>query len=109
MNYMRGFMNLKEQKQPHREPACQKDAKEGDTEIQGAVITGDPTLLRFFLYAYKGREIRELRVSWDRARLGRPPNVVEMIISGWGPIQLAWCLVSKFFCNVKRKCVLAVS
>ena len=74
MNYMRGFMNLKEQKQPHREPACQKDAKEGDTEIQGAVITGDPTLLRFFLYAYKGREIRELRVSLGPSQVRPPPQ-----------------------------------
>jgi hypothetical protein len=33
MNYMRGFMNLKEQKQQRCEPACQKDTKEADKEI----------------------------------------------------------------------------
>ena len=27
MNYMRGFMDLKEQRQLHYEPACQKDTK----------------------------------------------------------------------------------
>jgi hypothetical protein len=37
MNYMRGFMNLKEQRQEqrhqHYEPTCQKDTKERDKEI----------------------------------------------------------------------------
>jgi hypothetical protein len=28
MNYIRGFMDLKEQRQLHYEPACQKDIKE---------------------------------------------------------------------------------
>jgi hypothetical protein len=28
MNYMRGFMNQKEERQLHYEPACQKDTKE---------------------------------------------------------------------------------
>jgi hypothetical protein len=33
MNYMRGFMNLKEQNQHCCESPCQKDTKEGDKEI----------------------------------------------------------------------------
>jgi hypothetical protein len=33
MNYMRGFTDLKEQRQLHCEPACQKSTKEGDKEI----------------------------------------------------------------------------
>jgi hypothetical protein len=39
-------MDLKEQKQLHYESACQKDAREGDKEISGMVISGqDPTQL----------------------------------------------------------------
>jgi hypothetical protein len=33
MNYMRGFINLKGQRELYYEPACQKDAQEGDKEI----------------------------------------------------------------------------
>jgi hypothetical protein len=33
MNYMRGFMNLKEQRQLYYEQTYQKDIKEGDKEI----------------------------------------------------------------------------
>jgi hypothetical protein len=41
---MKGFMDLKEQRQLYHEPACQKDIKEGDKEIFGVVIIGqDPT------------------------------------------------------------------
>jgi hypothetical protein len=29
MNYMRGFIDLKEQRELHNEPACQKDTKAG--------------------------------------------------------------------------------
>jgi hypothetical protein len=44
MNYMRGFTDLKEQRQLHYEPACQKTIKERDREIWGVVITGqDPS------------------------------------------------------------------
>ena len=33
MNYMEGFMNLKEQKQLGCKPTCQKDNMKGDKEI----------------------------------------------------------------------------
>ena len=33
MNYMRSFTDLKEQKQLHCEPNCQKDTKEVNKEI----------------------------------------------------------------------------
>jgi hypothetical protein len=33
MNNMRGFTNLKEQRQLHHETVLQKDTKEGDKEI----------------------------------------------------------------------------
>ena len=36
MNYMRSFMNIKEQKQLHCELTCQKDTKEGDNGILGS-------------------------------------------------------------------------
>ena len=59
MNCIRSFTDLKEQRQLHYEPACQKDTKEGDKEIQGVVITETSTHLNFFVYAYKGRQIPE--------------------------------------------------
>lgn len=40
MNYMRDFMDLKEQRQLHHKPDCQKDIEEGDKEIWGTVIVG---------------------------------------------------------------------
>ena len=48
MNYMRDFMNLKEQKQLYYEPTYQKDAKKGHKEILGMVITRDTTQISFF-------------------------------------------------------------
>ena len=33
MNCMRGFTDLKEQRQLYYEPACQKDIKEGDNDL----------------------------------------------------------------------------
>jgi hypothetical protein len=33
MNYIRDFTDVKEQRQQHYEPTCQKDIKEGDKEI----------------------------------------------------------------------------
>ena len=53
MNYMRGFMNLKEQKQLCCEPTCQKITKEGDKEIQGVVIERDPTQPSFLFMLTK--------------------------------------------------------
>ena len=38
MKCIRSFVDLKEQRQLHYEPACQKDTKEGDKEIQGVTI-----------------------------------------------------------------------
>ena len=52
MNYMRGFMNLKEQKQLQYEPTCQKDNRQGDTKIYVVVIAGDPTQLRFCVFVF---------------------------------------------------------
>jgi hypothetical protein len=33
MNFIRSLTDLKEQRQLHYKPACQKDTKEGDKEI----------------------------------------------------------------------------
>jgi hypothetical protein len=38
VNCIRSVTDLKEQRQLYYEPACQKDSKEGDIEIQGVVI-----------------------------------------------------------------------
>ena len=57
MNYMRGFMDLKEQRQLHYEPACQKDTKAG----------------RFL----------SLRSAWNTANSS--PGVVEMVVAGRVP------------------------
>jgi hypothetical protein len=59
---MRGFMNLKEQRQLHYEPPCQKDKKAG----------------RFL----------SSRSVWDTTRLNL--SVAEMVISGQGSTQLAY-------------------
>ena len=64
MQNIRGFMNLKEQRQLHCKPACQADTNAG----------------RFL----------SSRSAWDTAKLG--PGVLEMVISGQGPIQLTYCL-----------------
>jgi hypothetical protein len=63
-----------------------------------------PFILRFLISG----------LAWDRARLS--PGVVEMVVSGCGPTQLIYhlCLteagmISEFFSNIKRKCMLAVS
>ena len=83
---MRGFTNLKEQRQLHYEPACQKDTKAG----------------RFL----------SSRSAWDRASLGL--GVVEMVISRQDPTELAHCAykgrqISEFICNVKKMCLLSFS
>jgi hypothetical protein len=33
MNFIRNFIDIKEQRQLHYEPVCQKDTKKGDKEI----------------------------------------------------------------------------
>jgi hypothetical protein len=46
MKWIRSFTDLKKQRQLHYEPACQKDAKEGEKEIWGVVITGHSAKLQ---------------------------------------------------------------
>ena len=82
-------MNLRVQRQQHYEPACQNDTKAD----------------RFL----------SSRSAKDRGRLG--PGVVEMVISRHGLTPLAYLSfllnkgrhISEFFCNVKKKCMFAVS
>ena len=45
MNCIRGFTDLKEQRQLYYEPTCWKDTKGRDKQIQGVVMEGDPTQL----------------------------------------------------------------
>ena len=68
MNHIMGFTDLKEQRQLHYEPACQKDKKKATNAVR-------------FLSS---------RSALDRANLG--PGVVEMVISGQGPTQQPYCL-----------------
>lgn len=51
MNYMRGFINLMEQKQLGCESTHQKDTMEGDKEIQE-----DPTQLSFLFVLAKATD-----------------------------------------------------
>ena len=85
MNCIRSFTDLKEQRQLHYEPACQKDTKEGDKEIQGVVITGDPILpfsFFFFLMFLKADRFLSSGSDWDRASRARlNPNVIEKVTS----------------------------
>jgi hypothetical protein len=69
MNCIRSFTDLKEQRQLHCEPFCHKDTKQMDTNA--------------------GRFLNS-RSAWDRANLGS--GVVKMVIPGWGPTQLSYCL-----------------
>ena len=63
MHCMRDFKDLKEQKQLCCEPPCQKDTKEGDTEIWGVVIERlEPIQLRF-LFVPTRADIPEFKVS----------------------------------------------
>jgi hypothetical protein len=80
MNYMRGFTDLKEQRQLHHEPVCQKNIKEGDKELWRVVIPGqDPTQLSLLFVRTKTGRFRSSRSAWDRASLG--PGVVVVMLS----------------------------
>ena len=55
-----------------------------------------------------------MNYAWDKVCPG--PGVVETVISGWALTQLALLPgfnqgreISEFFCNVKMKCIVAVS
>ena len=61
MDYRRGFMDLKERRKLHYQPACHKDTKEGEKEIQGVVITKQDTTQLFIVCAYRGRQIPEVK------------------------------------------------
>lgn len=105
MNYMRGFMNIKEQKQLCHEPSSQTIAKEEEREIQGAVITGDSTQLRFFVYANKGRQIPEFRISLGQSKVRLSCGRNAKFRAGSHPTSLQSVLnkgrhSSEFFFNV---------
>ena len=109
MNFIRGFTDLKEQRQLYYEPACQKDAKKDDKEIgQVVVITGqDPTQPNLVFVLTKAGRFLSSGSAWDRASLGS--GVVGVVISGQDPTQLVYCLyfdkgrqISEFICNVKN-------
>ena len=79
MNCINSFADLKEQRQLHYKPVCQKDSKDQDKEIWGVVVKSlDPQLS--FLFMPTGRSILEFKVSLRqrefrfRPRLGRNGN-----------------------------------
>ena len=56
MNCIRSFIDLKEQRQLHYEPAYQKDTKEGDKKDLGiGDFKASSHPAKFIVYAYKGR------------------------------------------------------
>lgn len=58
MNCIRSFTDLKEQRELHYNPACQKDTEAGECCFQGKI----PPRKVFFVYAYKGRQISEFKI-----------------------------------------------
>ena len=104
---MRDFINIKEQRQLYYEPICQKDTKEGDKEMQGEAIPGNPTQLSCLFMLTRAGRFMSSELAWDSARLGL--GMVEMVISGWHPIQLTYwlCLMEdslNSFAMLKKKC-----
>jgi hypothetical protein len=52
----------------------------------------DPIQVSFLFVLIKASRFLSSRSAWDRESLGPSPGVVGMIILGWGPTQLAYCL-----------------
>jgi hypothetical protein len=68
MNYVRGFTDLKKQRQLHYKPTCPKDIKERDKEIWGVVITGQDLIQLSLLFVLtKAGRFLSSRSAWDRA------------------------------------------
>ena len=95
MNCIRSFTDLREQRQLCYDPACQKDAKEGDKAIQGVVIAEqDPTQLSLLFVLTKAGRFLSSRSAWDKANLGS--GVVRVVISGQGPAS--YLIVCAYVC-----------
>jgi hypothetical protein len=118
MNYIRRFTDLKEERQLHYEPACQKDTKEGNKKIQEVVSQGkippsDILLLLLFaclfVYAYKGRQIPEFKVSLGQREFRPGPRYSRngnLKAASHPAIRLSVLnkgrQISEFFCKVKK-------
>ena len=64
-------MDLKEQRQVHHEPACQKDIKEGDKEIWAVVMAEQGlTQLKLLFVVTKTCIFLSIRSALDRLNLG---------------------------------------
>jgi hypothetical protein len=63
MNCMRCFTDLKEQRQLHCEPACQKDIKEGDRDLGSGDHRARSHSAKFIVCTHKDRQIPEFKVS----------------------------------------------
>ena len=53
MNCIRGFTDLKEQRQLPYEPDCQKHTKEGDRDLESGDRKARSHTAKFFAYAYE--------------------------------------------------------
>jgi hypothetical protein len=73
------LMNLKEQRQLHYEPTCQKDTKEIKILREWRSQEIPPSYIFLFVFTKADRFLSS-RLAWGRADLG--PGVVEMAISG---------------------------
>ena len=96
MNYMRGFTDLKEQRQLHALRACSLDAKEGDRRFRSGDLRARAHPAKFFVCLFvctcKGWQIPGLRSAWDRGSLCPGPDMVIIVMSGQCLIQLSYCL-----------------
>ena len=70
-------MDLKEQRQVHHEPACQKDIKEGDKEMWAVVMAKQGlTQLNLLFVVTKTCIFLSIRSAWDRLNLGPSPDIL---------------------------------
>lgn len=116
MNYMGGFMNLKEQKKLQCEPMCQKNMKERDKESQGEETAEGPSQLSLLFMLTKADGFLSSGVSLGQSKFmpshGGNGNFQAGSYSTSLPSELKnGRQISEFFCNVnlKKKRMLAVS
>jgi hypothetical protein len=67
MNYMRCFIDLREQRQLHYTQACQKDIKGHKTNLRSGDHRARCHPINFIVYVYKGRQISKFKVSLGKS------------------------------------------
>ena len=56
-------MDLKEQRQQHYKPTCQKNIEEGDKDLGSGDHKARSHITKFIVCTYKSRQIPEFKVS----------------------------------------------